>query len=107
MRLLLTMSGEAEEKEDVSWINCCSYLSLQTSLAEPNKYIIKQSGHEVNRDRQPDQSKKNGISEKILLDIQSPNNTQKKILSNRRPAKDYDYQEQKKMNIHLSQRLFA
>ena len=28
-------------------INCCSYLSLQTSLADPNKYI-KQSGHEVN-----------------------------------------------------------
>ena len=33
-------------------INCCSYLSFQTSLAEPNKYI-KQSGHEVNSPRQP------------------------------------------------------
>ena len=88
-------------------INCCSYLSLQTSLAEPNKNI-EQSDHEDRQQRQATISiHKNGISEKILLDIQSPNNTQKKILSNRRPAQDYDYQEQKKMNIHLSQRLFA
>ena len=88
-------------------INCCSYLSFQTSLAEPNKNI-EQSDHEDRQQRQATISiHKNGISEKILLDIQSPNNTQKKILSNRRPAQDYDYQEQKKMNIHLSQRLFA
>ena len=56
-------------------IYCCSYPSLQTSLAEPNKYI-KQSGHEVNRDRRPVPSTKNGISEKILLDIQSPSDTE-------------------------------
>ena len=71
-------------------INCCSYLSLQTSLAELNMYL-KQSGHEVNRDRQPVPSTKNGISEGILLDIQSLNTTQKKILSTRRAAQDYDY----------------